>query len=214
MEGKKSIDLQKLLKSIPGLGQIQRVCIDMCAPFADAIRQAVPQAEIVIDRFHIVKLLNKKLDKLRIRTTKKLEIPLQKEFSKIRFSLFKDERHLNEEKQIFVKKYLEQNTEMNTIYRLCQDFRRILFSEEEEHLTATEASQKLTDWCTQARKPLGEFVKTVENWWTEIVNACIYPLNNGRAEGFNNKIKFMKRMGFGYTNRDSFKLRIQAACNS
>jgi len=211
MKGKKSIDLQALLRSIPGIGQIQRVCMDMCAPFADAVRQVLPGANIVIDRFHIMKLLNKKLDKLRIKTTKKLEAPLQKEFAKIRFSLFKDERHLNREKHEFVQKYLALNTEMKDIYRLCQDFRQILFPK--KPLNQLEASRQLTDWCTQARKYLSQFVKTLESWWDEVVNACVYPLNNGRAEGFNNKIKLMKRMGFGYRNRETFKLRIQAACN-
>lgn len=211
MKGKKSRDLQELLKTIPGLGQIQRVCMDMCAPFADAVRLALPAAEIIIDRFHIIKLLNKKLDQLRIKTSKKLEEPLQKEFSKIRFSLFKDERSLEKEKKDFVEKYLGFNAEMKDIYRHCQDFRRILFPE--NPLTRTEASKQLTDWCTRAKKHLGRFVKTIESWWTEVLNACLYPLNNGRAEGFNNKIKFIKRMGFGFRNRETFKLRIQAACN-
>jgi transposase len=211
MKGKKSLDLQELLKTIPGIGQIQRVCMDLCSPFADAVRQVLPQAEIVIDRFHIMKLLNKKLDKLRVKTTKKLEEPLRKEFSTIRFSLFKDERALNKEKRALVKKYLEFNTEMKEIYEQCQSFRRILFPK--KPLTQLEISQQLTDWCTQARKRLGKFVKTIESWWMEVINACLYPLNNGRAEGFNNKIKMIKRTGFGFRNRETFKLRIQAACN-
>jgi transposase len=212
MKGKKSLDLQVLLKTIPGLGQIQRVCMDMCSPFADAVRQAVPHAEIVLDRFHITKLLNKKLDKLRIKTTKKLSEPLQKEFSTIHFSLFKDERALTPEKKALVAKYLGFNTEMKDIYQHCQGFRRILFPE--TRLTQVEASQQLTEWCTQAKNTLGHFVKTIESWWMETLNACLYPLNNGRAEGFNNKIKLVKRMGFGFRNRETFKIRIQAVCNS
>lgn len=212
MKGKKSLDLQVLLKTIPGLGQIQRVCMDMCAPFADAVRQVIPHAEIVLDRFHITKLLNKKLDKLRIKTTKKLSEPLQKEFSTIRFSLFKDEHALTPEKKALIEQYLGFNTEMKDIYQYCQGFRRILFPE--TRLTQVEASQQLTEWCTQAKNTLGHFVKTIESWWMETLNACLYPLNNGRAEGFNNKIKLVKRMGFGFRNRETFKLRIQALCNS
>jgi hypothetical protein len=93
--------------------------------------------------------LGEKLDKLRVKTTKKLEEPLQKEFAKIRFSLFKDDRHLNREKYEFVQRYLALNTEMKDIYRLCQNFRRILFPE--KPLSQLEASRQLTDWCTQAR---------------------------------------------------------------
>lgn len=292
MSGKKSIDLQSVLKDIPGIGSIQQVCIDMCAPFADAIRTALPHVEISVDRFHVVKLLNKTLDTLRRKTDRKLKTErlnlekklsqlkteeailkkelksLQKEgieaekrlkkfrrkepesnklqrknreqeiqtgreqlqqkkaelekelneiqlkerrFSHIRFLLGKDYEKLHQDDRRLVLDYLRFNPEIKEVYWLCQDFRKILFPK--KVLGKEEVSTQLTEWCTKAQKQLGHFVKTLESWWTEVLNACIYPLNNGLAEGFNNKIKLVKRMGFGFRNRLNFKLRIQAACN-
>ncbi len=275
MSGKKSADLQTILKSIVGIDRIKQVCIDMCAPFADAIRTTLSQAIIVVDRFHVVKLLNKTLEKLRCQTDRKLkgeristekelkrieneEKQLEKElkillkegrleknelkerelkekqealrfkkaeikeawnaasleakrFSNIRFLLGKSYKDLQKDERRLVRQYLRFNKEMQKVYWLCQNFRKILFSK--KPLTETEASTQLTDWCTKAQKHLGHFVKTLSTWWAEVVNACIYPLNNGRAEGFNNKIKLVKRMGFGFRNPQNFKLRIQAACN-
>lgn len=268
MCGKKSLDLQELLKRIPGIGNIQQVCMDMCSSFADAVRTALPQAEIVLDRFHLIKLLNKTLEHLRAkadrvlkaeylaleREIKQLEkeekeirlncskatseenkeqLDLQekaireqkaekskelkakglrnKRFSQIRFVLSKDYAHLHKDDKRLVREYLRLHDDVQKVYWLCQDLRKILFAENKQ--PQTEISIQLTDWCTRARKYLGRFVKTLESWWQEVLNACFYPLNNGRAEGVNNKIKVIKRMAFGFRNRLNFKRRIQAACN-
>ena len=74
-------------------------------------------------------------------------------------------------------------------------------------------SNALLAWTERARKYLPQFVKTLETWWNEVVNASLFPESNGRAEGVNNKIKLIKRQGFGFRNRLNFKRKIQAACN-
>jgi transposase len=211
MTGKQSIDLQALLKRFPGIGQIQSVCMDMCRSFADAVRKALPQAEIVLDRFHIIKLLNKKLDKLRIKQYAKLDTTKQEGFKSIRFLLFKERKGLLIYEKRLIKDYLQLNQEMKEIYWLIQDFRKILFGS--TGWQPSDVSNRLMNWCDQARKYLKTFVKVLESWWDEVVNACLYSLNNGHAEGVNNKIKLVKRMGFGFRNRLNFKYRIQAACN-
>lgn len=211
MSGKKSTDLQVVLKAIPGVEKVKQVCMDMCASFADAVRKALPQAEIVLDRFHLVKLLNKKLDGLRQKTHRKLDKARQRRFLPIRFILFRDYRALQRDERRLLKEYLRLNGELKSLYWQCQGFRRILSGERGR--SRTDVSNALMHWCDSVRKTLGGFVRTVESWWNETVNACLFPLNNGRAEGFNNKIKFIKRMGFGFRNSLNFKRRIQAACS-
>jgi transposase len=209
MCGKQSADLQAVLREIPGIQNIKTVCMDMCSAFADAVRQVMPEAEIVLDRFHIIKLLNKKLDKLRIKLYGSLEEAIQVRYKSIRFLLFKDRKELLPSEKRLVKDYLQLNREMKAIYWLVQDFRKILFGSKER----TQASIALMNWGDRARKYLGHFVKTLNTWWDGVVNACIFPLSNGRAEGINNKIKLIKRLGYGFRNRLNFKRRIQAACN-
>jgi len=211
MSGKKSLSLQEVLKAIPGIGKIQEVCIDLCAPFADAIRQAMPAAEIVVDRFHLIKLLNKTLETLRNKTHAELKkAKKEKRFASIRFLLFKDYQGLNRDGRRLVREYLRLNSELKTIYWQIQGFRGIL---KQKWTSRSEAAQALTEWSASTRKHLEKFVKTLERWWEPILNAFFSPLSNGRAEGVNNKIKLVKRKGFGFNNRLNFKLRIQAACN-
>lgn len=208
MPGKKSEDLQEILKSIPGIQQIKRVCMDMCTAFREAVQKVLPQAEVVCDRFHIVKLLNKKLDKLRIKQYRTLNEAKRRRFSHIRFLLFKNESELNRDERRLVREYLRFNGEMKEIYRLTQEFRGILLtSQGKRH---SDVSNTLMEWTQRAKKHLAKFVKTLETWWNEVVNACIFPLSNARAEGMNNKIKLLKRSAFGFRSRQNFRLHIKA----
>lgn len=210
--GKKSIDLSQELLKIPNIQNVKKVCIDMCASFAKGIREAIPNAEIVLDRFHIVKMLNKDLWKLNAKTFKKLAEKPRNRFSNIRYLLVKDYEQFNKWDKRLIRDYLRLNPEIKEIYWLIQEFREILFKNQKAKQWII--SQKLTEWTDKARKYLKKFVKTIEQWWQEVINACTNKENNGIQEGLNNKIKLIKRRGFGYRNCLNFKYRIMAECNS
>lgn len=210
--GKSSDDIIKKLLTIPNISEIQKVCMDMCAPFAKAIREAIPDAKIVLDRFHIMKLINKKLWKLNEKSYNKLDEKARNQFSEIRYLLSKDRKQLKKWERRMIKDYLYLNKEMKDIYWKVQKFRQILFSY--QGYKHGFVSQKLMEWIEGTRKYLGKFIKTLEKWWDEVVNACIYKESNSRQEGLNNKIKALKRRGFGYRNWLNFEYRIYGECNT
>ena len=113
--GRKSGDIQGVIKAIAGIERIKQVCMDMCAAFADAVRQVMSQAETVLDRFHIVKLLNEKLDKLRKKTHGKLDEARRKRYATIRFILFKDYTVLHKDEKRLLKEYFGMNQELKAI---------------------------------------------------------------------------------------------------
>jgi transposase len=209
--GKSGDDISKRLLTIPNISGVKKVCMDMCAPFAKVIREAIPGAEIVLDRFHIMKLLNKKLWELNEKRFKKIDEKARKRFSEIRYLLSKDRRQLNKWEKRQVKDYLYLNKEIKDVYWKIQEFRNILFNY--HGFKHGFVSQKLMEWIEGTRKYLGNFITTLEKWWDEVVNACIYRESNARQEGINNKIKALKRRGFGYRNWLNFEFRIYGECN-
>lgn len=210
--GKKSIDLSQELLKIPNIKKVKKVCIDMCGSFAKAIKEAIPQAEIVLDRFHIIKKANEYLWNLNKKTFKKLDEKQRKRYSNIRYLIVKDYNQLNRYDKRKIRDYLRLNTELKEIYCLIQEFRTILFKY--QRVKQWIVSKKLTEWSDKARKYLKKFVKTIEQWWIEVINACVFKENNGKQEGLNNKIKLIKRRGYGYRNWLNFKYRIMGECNS
>lgn len=209
--GKAHEDVAKKLLDIPNILEVKKVCMDMCPPFAKAVREVIPNAEIVLDRFHIMKLSNKKLLDLNKKSFKKLDEKDRKRFSEIRYSLCKDRRQLTKWEKRLIRDYLQLNKEMKDVYWKIQEFRNILFKQKGRKRSFI--SQKLTKWIEGTRKYLGKFVKTLETWWDEVINACIYKESNARQEGINNRIKALKRRGAGYTNWFNFEHRIYGECN-
>jgi len=210
LPGKSSEGIQGFLKSLPGIQQIQQVCMDMCAPFAHAVKTVLPWAEIVIDRFHLIKHLNDSLDSWRKRTHCQLDEEKRKRFARIHFLLSKEYGSLPKDERRQVRDYLRLNPSVKKPYWLGQKFRRLLKYPWKRRENAWIA---LRDWCEEARRIFPRFVKTVERWWTPVLNACMLPLSNARQEGINNKIKLIKRQGFGYRNRQTFRLKVLAAFN-
>lgn len=210
LRGKTSEAIQVFLKTLPGIDKIRQVSMDMCAPFAHAVKQVIPKAAIVVDRFHVIEKLNDGLNQLRKRTHPKLDEAKRKRFNQIHFILAKGYDQLCRDDRRRVLDYLRLNPALKPVYWACQEFRRVLFRPWKDR---EQAYQALWDWCETNRKYLGRFVKTVERWWNPVLNACLLPLSNGRMEGINNKIKLVKRQGFGFRNRQSFRLKVLAAFN-
>jgi transposase len=210
--GKSYEDVKKKILAIPNISNVKKACIDMCAPFAKAIREALPSAVIISDRFHLMKKINESLLNLNKKTFKKLDEKEREPFSNIRFLLVKYRKNLTKWEKRQIKNYLQLNKEMRCIYWKVQGFREILFNY--HGYKHGFVSEKLEQWIRGTRKYFGKFIKTLETWWDEVVNACIYKESNSRQEGINNKIKALKRRGFGYRNWLNFEYRIYGECNS
>lgn len=209
--GKKYEDIKEELLKIPNASEVEKVCMDWCPSFAKAVREAIPKAEIISDRFHIIKNLNKRLWELNSKSYKKLDEDKREKYSNIRFLLSKDEKELTKSEKMVLKNYFKLNTEIKEIYDLVQEFRRILL--DYQGFKRQIISDMLTDWTNKAMKYFKKFIKTLEQWWQEVLNACTFKENNGIQEGLNNEIKLVKRRGFGYRNYLNFKYRIFAQCN-
>jgi len=210
LPGKSSEGIQGFLKSLPGIQRIRQVCMDMCAPFALAVKTVLPWAEIVIDRFHLIRHLSDSLDSWRKRTHGHLDEDKRKRFARIHFLLSQAYKSLSRDERRQVRDYLRLNPSVKKPYWLAQKFRRLLKYPWTKRDNAWIA---LRDWCEEARRIFPRFVKTVERWWTPVLNACLLPLSNARQEGINNKIKLIKRQGFGYRDRQTFRIKVLAAFN-
>ena len=105
------------------------------------------------------------------------------------------------------------NEELQKGYLLKELFFDVL------HTTTYEyAESELKEWISTVQnygiEEMKEAAKTIENWLPYIVNSFIDKrFSNGYTEGINNKIKVIKRIGFGYKNFHFFRLRIMYIMN-
>ena len=186
---------------------IRFVSIDMWAPYYQAARNKLPHAQVVVDRFHLMKQLNARLTQLRTEHQKGLSPEMRSEIKGSRWILVRNRCELSPLEEEKPKKVLQLCPELRTLYLLKEEFRRIF----EKIHCRDKASLFLSAWILKAtytgNKHLAKFVTTLRNWREEILNYFIEGVTNGFVEGLNGALRTIIRIAFGYRNFVNFKLR-------
>jgi transposase len=211
--GKGEKALKPFWKRLKSSGaKIEAVATDMSSAYFAAVQTNLPQATLVFDRFHIVKLMNEKLSQLRRDLQREAEETLHKDVLKgTRWLLLKGPESLNTDRNEHqrLKEALKLNESLATAYYLKEDLRQIW-----EQPSSFSAGRFLTDWCRRARasgiRILQTMANTLEGYRTGILNWYRYPISTGPLEGTNNKIKTMKRQAYGYRDEEYFELKLFA----
>jgi transposase len=178
--------------------QIRRTCIDMSPSFISGILENFPAASITFDRFHVVKLINEAMDKVR-----KLE---RHEFAMLKgykYTFLKNDRNLSQSGKEAKYNILTLFPVIANAYRLKE-----MFNEFWTFKNKDEAGGYLTYWCDLVKEsgiqPFIKAAKTLMAHWTGIVNYAETGLNNGILEGINSKIQLAKKRARDYRNIDNF----------
>lgn len=191
---------------------IKAVAIDMSPAYIHAVEENLPDAVIVFDHFHIIKMFNDKLSDLRRELYREVKDEIQQQVLKgTRWLLLKNPKNLKE--QYDEKKRLETALELNkplaTAYYMKEDLRQLW-----DQKNKSEAESFLADWIARARaseiKMLSDMASSLENHKDGILAYYDYPISTGPLEGTNNKIKTLQRQAYGFRDMEFFKLKIYA----
>ncbi|MBD3203962.1 ISL3 family transposase [Candidatus Woesearchaeota archaeon] len=188
--------------------KINEASIDMWGPYFDVIKKHFPNAKVVVDRFHVQKHLNKVLTSVR----RKIQNLLDKEEKKVikgsRWVLVKNMNDLNEKEKTKLDEIYNKCSLLKKYHQAKEKFRYIFETIE----TKEKAKVKIDEWINYIHKNnlyhFSKFIETLEHWKEQIINYFISKTTNGFVEGLNNKIKLLKRIGFGFTNIEHFGIRI------
>lgn len=192
--------------------RIEAVAMDMSAAYIAAVSTHLPEATIVFDHFHVIKLFNEKLSNLRRELYREATDQLHKDVLKgTRWLLLKNPENLNTQRKESerLQEALRLNQPLALAYYLKEEL-RLLWSKSDKN----EAKAFLADWIKRAAasgiRVLMKFTKTLAAYRTGILAYYDYPISTGPLEGTNNKIKTMKRQAYGFRDQEFFKLKILA----
>ncbi|MDZ7881452.1 MAG: ISL3 family transposase [Mycobacterium sp.] len=202
---------------------IEYVAIDPAAVYAAAIRTPglLPNATIVVDHFHLVKLANDALTKVRRRVTWDLKDrrggKLDPEWANRR-RLLRGRERLSQ--KTFAKMWNsitaeDPSAQILSAWIAKEELRTLLATVGnggDAHLTRHRLHRFLS-WCIDSQIPeLLTLATTIDTWWPEI-NAFIQTgITNAGAEGYNRLVKQVKRVGCGFRNRENSARRIRFHC--
>jgi transposase len=196
----------EFLRLIPQriLQRVQAVCCDLWEAYTEAVREEIPTARIVADRFHVARHYREAADNLRKQELHRLKKELDKEiYQPLKGSMHafrKNARDLNREERKTLKRFFKHSASAKQAYSLRERLTAIF----ERSLSKKQAQAKLLHWIRQVQKSglhcFDPFLKLLDTWWEEITNYFIQRENSGFVEGFNNKVKVIKRRCYGIFN--------------
>jgi transposase len=205
VDGKSTNDLRRDLASIPGPENVKYAVIDMCDPFKNYVKIAHPNATLVADKFHVLRLLSPALLK------KRYEVAGTRADLKAKKLLLMSAHKLDYFARLAVHRFLENYPELHELYQWKErlhGFYRI-----RGYDRAVAAFTAITDAMAQsALQEIKTLRRTLTKWREEILAYFKTGLTNARTEGFNNRAKVVKRMGYGYKSFRNYRLKVLTAC--
>lgn len=206
LRDRKQETVESFLYSIPERlrATIHEVCIDMWEGYANAVRKALPQAKIIADRFHVAKSYRDCADKLRKEVQRDLKKSLKKEqYDGLKGTMWlfrRDPQELDKEERGRLALLFECASDLKQAWCLRQQLTAIF---ETDH-TKESGRAAIKRWVRRVRRSgltcFESFLTTLGNWLDEITNYFVNRRSSGFVEGFNNKVKVLKRRCYGITN--------------
>ena len=187
---------------------IKVVSMDMWEPYRQAVRNKLGHAEIVADRFHVMKNLNHQLNLIRRKLQREVEGELAGLLKGSRWILLKNRVELTPGQEERLRLILEAFPELRAIYLLKEEFRTISNKIRDKK----RAERFLRAWKHKAistdNRYVLTFVKTLSNWWSEFLNYFDEGITQGFVEGMNRAIRGIINRAFGFRNFENLRLQI------
>jgi transposase len=181
---------------------VEAVTMDMSKSYISAVKDYMDQADIVFDRFHIVKKLNEAVDEIR-RTEQKEYTELKKS----RYLWLKNNSKLNQEQKDKVNYLAEAYPNIGTAYRLKELLKEVL-----DNAYYNYRVTPLNEWMKEAWKsklePIRKFINMLNSHWYGVKSYFKRLATNAYAERVNLKIQEIKRAAKGYRNTHNFTIMI------
>lgn len=188
--------------------QITDVSCDLWSPYIAVAETCFPQANIVLDRFHVTKLLNNGLDVFR--KTLRVDNLDNDNFKKLKWILFKQYHTLSDKELDRLDAAIIDCPRIAILYKKREAFHHILDNAPDVATAITQMDTWLEGLKTEAITEFDTFAKMLRKHKQLVANYVTDYLSNAVTEGLNNLIRSIRRVSFGMTNFKNLRLRVFA----
>ena len=196
--------------------EVKYACSDLHDAYINTFSKLLPNAQVCVDRFHLVQKVNGAFDEVR-RSEFKMAKYKKDTFTEEmlrphrRFVLVSREKNLSKSEVHLLDRLRTLNKQIHTAMLLVEQFHLAM-----DTRRVPVFRRHLTEWYQLVRQskldPFRKVAKTIRKYRSMIEAYIESRLTTAVIEGLNNKIKVLKRMGYGYTNPKSFMLKILQRC--
>jgi len=190
----------------------------MSRPYYYAAKEYLPGVTIVFDRFHVMKLVNATVDKVRRKQQIHLDDARNKAMKGCRFLFLSNYENLDDEKQSRLDQALKANEPLFVMHTMKEQLRLLWTKSSKKQARkflrtwAIDAIAEAYDYKARtgstALMPLKKLAFSLLAHADGILNYFKHRITNGKMEGINNKIKTLKRQAYGFRDKAYFRLRL------
>ena len=187
---------------------VKAVCVDMCAPFLASIREHLPRAAVIFDKFHVMQHVNKAVDETRRAEFFRHKGPLRAVMRGKRWLLLTRWRNLSATKRSELKQALALNRRLFKAYYLKEQLERLWTYTYERPMLRFFMSWVLSlRW--QRLPAFGKLALTLTNHLDGILAYCRHKVPFGVVEAINGNLRSLIRRGRGYRDHQYLILKAQ-----
>lgn len=212
LKDRKSHILTDYFRKFKDRSNVKYFVTDMWRPYVELAKTYFKNATIVIDKYHFIRYNIWAIEKVRKGVQKALSDKLRKYFKRSKKLILAKQASLDEQSKAELEIMLLYSEDLRRAHYIKELFYKVTAA-----TSSAEAKELLIKWINIARTSgVKEYIScanTLNNWKNEIANSFDVPYTNGCTEGFNNKIKVIKRNAFGFRNFSNFRTRILHCCN-
>lgn len=198
LPSRKKADLLRYFKRMPERERVRVLTMDLWSVYRQVAHAAFPGRLIVADRWHVVRIANDSVEKVRKQVRKTLDTRTRLKLKDDRFILLTRYDNLTDEQRELLAYWQDQFPELVAAYHLKERFHDLYFGDGRTH-----AERLGRQWCDEIPESLAwafrEAKGALLSWWDEIFNYYEYPISNAYTESVNRLAKDMNRMGRGYS---------------
>lgn len=198
-------------EKLPDKRKVRVVVMDLSETYRSIARKYFPNAQIVADRFHVIRLVNHHFLKLW------QAIDPQGRKNRGLLSLMRRHHHnLQPAQRLKLQDYFSHFPALLAVWDFKQKLCALLLVKQITQRRARKLipfflryTQELIDSPFESLQTLG---KTLQSWDKEIVRMWRFTRSNGITEGFHTKMELISRRAYGFRNFQNYRLRVRALC--
>jgi len=211
VKGRSEADLSSYLATLTGKERVKVVCMDLSSTYRSIVKKHFPNAKIVADRFHVIRLLQHQC----MMTYRELSSQIKSNRGILALLRTRPDR-LTSQRLLKRDEFLKANPAINAIYQFQQQFHALLLHKAmNKHWCQKMIPQFLNMLESLKNSPfkaLSALGKTFCNWKEEIVRMWRFRKSNGITEGFHRKMKLIQRRAYGFRNFENYRTRVRVLC--
>jgi transposase len=209
--GRTEYALGGYFEHLQGKDNVRVVCMDLSDPYRNVVRKHFPDALIVADRFHVIRLVNHHY----LRTWNLID-PVGRKNRGLLSLMRRNAENLRSEQINKLNSYFKLHPEMKIIYDFKQELVSLLKIKRKTQYECKRIIPLFLNYIEQLKdsllEPLVTLGNTLDAWREEVARMFRFTKSNGITEGFHNKMEMISRRAYGFRNFENYRLRVKALC--